>query len=148
MNALPRTIARRVTVQPDGCWTWNGHLTEKGYGQVWWHGRTRRVHRLTYELLVGAIPAGLELHHRCEVESCCNPAHLEPCTSLYNTNQKADVNKTHCLRGHALTPENTRVQERGGHIHRACKTCARERKAAARQPTARAGIGTSRSLAG
>lgn len=129
---LPATIASRIRVTTAGCWEWTGPLTEKGYGKVYWGGTTRRVHRVVWELLVGEIPEGLELHHKCEFEACCNPLCLEVCTTLYNVNQKPGVNKSHCLRGHELTPETTRVQERNGHIHRACKTCARERKALAR----------------
>lgn len=128
ISDLPNVLRTRIRTTDAGCWEWTGRLTEKGYGHVYWEGCTRRVHRVVWELLVGPITPGLELHHRCENESCCNPACLEECTSLYNTNQKPGVNKSHCLRGHELTPENTRVQERDGHIHRACKTCATERK--------------------
>ena len=130
---LPPRIHHRIRISESGCWEWTGRLTEKGYGHVYFQGTTQRVHRLTYQLLVGPIPAPLELHHRCENEPCCNPAHLELCTTLYNVNQKAGVNKSRCSRGHELTDENTRVQtDRRGHIHRSCKTCARELKRLAR----------------
>jgi hypothetical protein len=33
--------------------------------------------------------------------------------------------RTHCLRGHELTPENTRLQEYKGKIRRACLVCVR-----------------------
>lgn len=130
---LPPGIRERIVVTESGCWEWTGHRTEKGYGQVYFGGTTRRVHRVVWELLVAPLTPGLELHHRCENESCCNPADLEECTTLYNVNQKPGVNKSHCVHGHALTEANTRVQVRNGHISRGCKTCAREQKAARRQ---------------
>lgn len=132
---LPAKLSARITcVTRDewDCWEWTGARTKKNYGQVYYGGTTVRVHRLVHELLVGPIPQGMELHHRCENESCCNPRHLVVCTSLYNVNQKSDVNKDECVRGHELTVENTRVQvDRFGHIHRSCRECSRERKRAA-----------------
>ena len=132
LTQLPTKLSARITCVTNGewdCWEWTGARTKKNYGQVYFDGTTQRVHRLTYRLLVGPIPQGMELHHGCENEPCCNPAHLEPCTTLYNTNQKAGVNKSHCLRGHELTSENTRVQTDGrGHIRRSCKTCTRDRR--------------------
>lgn len=126
---LPAALATRISVTRSGCWDWTGHLNHKGYGHVYFQGSTQRTHRVTYELLVAPIPAGLELHHTCERECCVNPAHLEVCTTLYNVNQKANVNKTHCAHGHELTEENTRVQvDKLGHIHRSCRECNRIRK--------------------
>jgi hypothetical protein len=130
VSDLPGPLFARITAGPNGCWDWTGRLTDKGYGHVYYQSSTQRAHRVTYELLVGQIPTGMELHHRCERESCVNPAHLEVCTTLYNVNQKADVNKGRCIRDHELTPENTRVQiDRRGHVHRSCKTCTRLRRA-------------------
>lgn len=133
---LPSAILNRITPSTSGCWLWTGTINHAGYGHVWWYGRTRRVHRLVWSLLIGDPTPGLEFNHKCGVKSCVNPAHLEECTSLYNTNQKPGVNKSHCLRGHAMSADNTRTQIRGGHIHRSCKTCARERKALLRVPVA------------
>lgn len=130
---LPARLAGRVTITSAGCWEWNGRRTAKGYGHVYYQGTTLRVHRLTYEMLVGRIPEGMEIHHVCENEPCCNPAHLVVCTSLFNTNQKPDVNKARCIHGHEMTEDNTRVQvDRRGHVHRSCRACARARKALAR----------------
>lgn len=63
---------------PDECWEWQGAKLH-GHGQF--HkaaGETKIAHRIAYELLVGPIPTGAHLHHRCENRGCVNPAHLAP----------------------------------------------------------------------
>lgn len=63
--------------EPDECWLWTGRRDGLGYGVLTVKGRNVGVHRLAYELLVGEVPAGRHIHHRCKVQACCNPAHLE-----------------------------------------------------------------------
>ncbi len=38
------------------------------------------AHRVAYELVLGSIPTGKELHHACSNRACCNPSHLLPMT--------------------------------------------------------------------
>jgi hypothetical protein len=66
------------------CWIWNAPPTFYGYGQFNLNGSPRRAHVLSYELLVGPVPEGLELDHLCLVKICVRPAHLEPVTHLEN----------------------------------------------------------------
>jgi len=77
-------LLRRVTPGPGGCWIWTGAIDGKGYGNVGRmnHGARKNwiVHRLVYELAVGPIPAGHDVHHVCEVKRCIFPKHLEPVT--------------------------------------------------------------------
>ena len=77
------------TADADGCWIWNGRLSDDGYGvlDLSWRGggpKSCYAHRAAYELLVGPIPDGLELDHLCFVRSCVNPAHLEAVTHVEN----------------------------------------------------------------
>lgn len=65
---------------PEACWRWIGPDTAPGYG-VWRPGDgSHRAHRYAWEQLVGPVPDGLELHHKCENPGCVNPHHLEPLT--------------------------------------------------------------------
>lgn len=120
-----RLMARVEFDTNGGCWLWTRNLSHNGYGQLKSPGRTAQAHRLAYEEFVGAIPPGLQLDHLCRVRCCCNPAHLEPVTREENIARGhaphiVNARKTHCKRGHEFTPENTRVNRRGG---RACLIC-------------------------
>lgn len=61
-----------------GCWDWIGTVHPNGYGMfgVWEEGKTYRASRYAYEKLVGTIPDGLMVLHKCDRRVCVNPAHL------------------------------------------------------------------------
>ena len=119
----------KIRINTNGCWLWEGAIDGSGYsnlGRPPWRG-----HRLSYQEFCGPIPAKLEIDHLCRVKSCVNPMHLEAVTHAENQRRMMaaarlarDTKKyghkpTHCIRGHAFVPANTR--KRNG--HRWCKTC-------------------------
>ena len=59
-----------------GCWLWEGYCNPDGYGQRKINGKSIRMHRLSFELYNGGIPANLHVLHRCDNPMCCNPEHL------------------------------------------------------------------------
>ena len=114
-NKERRRIFKKIAVDHEtGCWVWTGALDQGGYGQVWFRGRTERIHRIIFAYYVGPVPRGIrsrsqaQLDHAiCQNPSCCNPAHLELVTQRTNilrgTSPPALCSqKTHCVRGHPL----------------------------------------------
>lgn len=82
-HALVERILLRVTEDDRGCWVWPGG-TVNGYGRITDERgavvRSYTTHRVVYEALVGPIPDGIELHHRCLNKRCVRPGHLWPMT--------------------------------------------------------------------
>lgn len=128
-----------LCVNESGCWVWTGTINEKGYGTIKYKGKTHRVHRLVYELLVEPIPTHLHADHTCHDgrtctnpktcphRACVNPAHIQPATNQHNTDKSsrniARREDTHCLHGHEWNEENTRIRPYDG--ARVCRTCVR-----------------------
>lgn len=67
-------IQRQTERQPNGCLLWTGDTVHDGYGRVWYEGKTRRVHRVVYELAHNHLPK--LVRHTCDNPACCNIEHL------------------------------------------------------------------------
>ena len=113
------------------CWEWLGRIDRGGYGGFKADGyRWMGAHVFAYENLVGPVPAGLVIDHLCRNRRCVNPDHMEPVIFAENilrgTGPTAvNKRKTHCIRGHEFTPENTYIHKKYG--GRMCRECHRER---------------------
>ncbi|MEV7975397.1 HNH endonuclease signature motif containing protein [Streptomyces sp. NPDC086519] len=147
-SAIGPAILDRIEVAEGDCWRYLGFINSSGYGVVDPSRRASqlRVHRVVWEFLVAPIPDGLELDHLCHGRDeqcpggdqclhrrCVNPAHLEPVSGAVNNARSKsptsiNAQKTHCIRGHAFTPENTYWRStRNGKTQpsRQCRECKR-----------------------
>jgi hypothetical protein len=119
----------------DGCWVWTGAMNpQTGYSVTHYHDESNKLrlssgHRVSYMTYIGAIPTGMDLDHLCQNKACVNPDHLEPVPHKVNMlrakHSPAYKNsiKTHCVRGHEYTPENT--YRKPGNNTRNCLICRR-----------------------
>jgi hypothetical protein len=73
---IDRVLRRCIPVPEAGCWIFEGCLTLTGYGQVRVNGKGHLAHRVSYACLVGEIPDGAHVLHRCDTPCCVNPDHL------------------------------------------------------------------------
>lgn len=119
---------------PNECWPWTAAIDTMGYGimsRPATVGTTRKAyaHRISHELNIGPIPAGLEVLHSCDNRPCVNPAHLSAGTrkqNMVDAGSRGRMNRplsTVCSRGHVRTPENTRWHPGG---YQVCRICARD----------------------
>lgn len=123
-KAGPISLVRGVS---GPCHVWIAARTGAGYGSFWDGQRVVYAHRYAYAQHAGAVPAGLDLDHRCGNRACCNPAHLEPVPHAENVRRgrggAAQRAKTHCPQGHPYDEANTYHHPRG---MRRCRTCQRD----------------------
>lgn len=127
-SRLPARFWSKTVVRSNtGCWLWTAALHDHGYGMIRVNRRTVRAHRMAYEALVGVIPHGLELDHKCRTRRCVNPEHLEAVTHDENMRRSSFI-RAACPHGHAYTDDNSYfyVNKKTGNPVRYCRVCNRE----------------------
>src|SRR6185312_4959082 len=134
------------------CWQWY-KPNDVGYGVFSVAAQNVSAHRVAYELWTGPIPEGMEIDHvchpgdgscppgTCHHRRCVNPDHLEVVTPTENKRRSncasaRNFGKTHCIRGHEFTPENTYIFTTSrGVMGRACRECNRLKRPKTGQPS-------------
>lgn len=122
----PEKLKAKIRKDKSGCWIWQGHIDQKGYGQTSYRGKHDRAHRVFYIMFKGEIPKGKELDHLCRKPACVNPDHLEAVTHRINQLRGSswvskNYRKTHCPKKHEYTKENTYMNPSGSRVCRICR---------------------------
>jgi hypothetical protein len=104
-------------------WIFQGSLSTNGYGQIYYLGKVRRVHRVSAHLFLDFYEE-YQVNHKCEFKTCWNPEHIYVGTAQENTQDIVRPFKIHCKYGHTLTDDNIYLSKTGA---KNCKICAKER---------------------
>lgn len=133
MKSVEGRFHSRIQKNANGCWIWVGALVggpRHFYGGIRIGGKTVRANRLSYEMHVGPIPAGMFVCHKCDVSKCVNPEHLFVGTHSENMidsvvkKRHRNSKRTHCPLGHPLDDANLLIIKRSnGSCDRKCRTC-------------------------
>lgn len=76
------------TARDGTCLVWTAGRTKRGYGAFRVGGRDIAAHRVSYELSVGPVPAGMVVRHTCDRSLCVEPTHLIVGTQRDNMQDK------------------------------------------------------------
>lgn len=121
----------KIKVNDSGCWEWQGHLNNRGYGQFSYRGKSIGAHRFMYELQHDIkLTTKTQIDHLCKNRICVNPDHFEVVNNRANTLRgmgptAINARREECVNGHPFDEENTYIRPDNG--HRQCKACVRER---------------------
>jgi hypothetical protein len=86
-------ILERIEPEPNsGCWLWSRGLSQ-GYATAKIRGKQRKVHRVAFDVFVGAIGKHHVLHS-CDNPSCVNPDHLRLGDHKENMRDRAKRRRT------------------------------------------------------
>jgi hypothetical protein len=129
---MEKRIAPRFVIQDGSCWQWIGRQTPYGYGELRVSGKTRKAHRVMWELVGKPVTDdSLVLDHLCNNRLCVNPNHLQEVTVKQNNDRSTtclttiNSNKEYCYKGHPFSGDNLKIIFKKTKPRRVCIQCRR-----------------------
>ena len=95
-------LLNKARLTESGCWQWIGKTQRRRYGLFWHREKYTGAHRVSYEVFVGPIPAGLVVRHSCDNPGCINPNHLSLGTQKDNARDRTERGRGHKLKGELI----------------------------------------------
>jgi hypothetical protein len=134
MDLVQKILQQTVVDNATGCFNWTGTVNTQGRAIAVYKKRSISAARALWMSLhnVQLTPDKFVCHH-CDNILCVNPDHLYLGDKFTNAQDKLkrgrhrtqNTGKTHCIRGHEFTPENTWVNKKTN--MRLCRICQRLR---------------------
>lgn len=89
-----RLLAKALIINDEkSCWEWQGGKDKDGYGRIGDEGKTKRTHRVSWEVHFGPIPEENCVCHHCDNPPCIRPDHLFLGTVYDNNHDKEKKNR-------------------------------------------------------
>jgi hypothetical protein len=110
------------------CSEWIPTRNKGRHGSCRWEGRQQGAHRVSWQIHVGPIPDGHEVHHLCLNPCCVNPVHLQVLSPADHRRCHPPLIRPECKRGHRYEEGSYRVGKAGERLCLACMLLDREIK--------------------
>ena len=81
-------FASAIKLDGEGCWIF-GAGERNDYAYFTFEGVSIAAHRYAYQQVVGVIPDGLLIDHKCRRKACVRPTHLRLATTKQNAENQA-----------------------------------------------------------
>jgi hypothetical protein len=100
LDELRDRLLRRIVINNNGCWEWQGAINNHGYGVIKVTNlsgngeiRTFYVHRMSYLCHKGNLCSDKLVCHKCDNPICINPDHLFLGTNKDNMDDMQNKNR-------------------------------------------------------
>ena len=107
-NKLINHYEKYVIRNKEGCWSWNGPITQQGYGWTFFKKRMS-ASRASFIIHFGEIPDNIHVLHKCDNPICTRPDHLFLGNHFDNMRDKVNKGRHNIRKGSQIG--NSKLKE-------------------------------------